>query len=118
MKKHIKIVLFILIVIMMLIATTNVVEAAVQPKEITGSSIINTEKIEGVGSSVATILTTIGMTLSVLVLIVLGIKYMMGSVEEKAQYKKTLIPYIIGAGFVFASTSIATVVFNFSTSAL
>ncbi|MEI3401230.1 MAG: hypothetical protein V8R51_02250 [Clostridia bacterium] len=44
---------------------------------------------------------TVGIVLSVVILIILGIKYMMGSAEEKAEYKKTMIPYLIGAVSVF-----------------
>ena len=37
---------------------------------------------------------------------------MLGSVEEKAEYKKTLMPYIIGATFVFAASAIAGTIYN------
>ena len=37
---------------------------------------------------------------------------MMGSVEEKATYKKTLLPFIIGAAFIFAASTIANIVYN------
>ena len=50
--------------------------------------------------------------LAVIILIILGIKYMMGSAEEKAEYKKTLLPYFIGALFVFGAGAITTVIFN------
>ena len=53
--------------------------------------------------------------MSVIVLIVLGIKYMMGSVEEKAEYKKSLMPYMIGCIFVFMATVIATVIYDIMT---
>ena len=58
----------------------------------------------------------IGSIISVLVLVILGIKYMMGSAEEKAEYKKTMIPYLIGAILVFAASNIAGVMYNVSTS--
>ena len=41
---------------------------------------------------------------------------MMGSAEEKAEYKKTLLPYVIGAVLIFAASTIAGVVFNFASS--
>jgi len=37
---------------------------------------------------------------------------MMGSTEEKAEYKKSLLPYVIGAGLVFAASTIAQIVYN------
>ena len=39
----------------------------------------------------------------------MGIKYMLGSVEEKADYKKDMIPYLIGAVLLFAITVIVKV---------
>ena len=38
---------------------------------------------------------------------------MMGSAEEKAEYKKTMIPYLVGAILVFAASTIANFVYNF-----
>ena len=37
---------------------------------------------------------------------------MMGSAEEKADYKKSMIPYIVGAVLIFASTAIVGVVYD------
>ena len=70
--------------------------------------------IQNIGNQLITIISTIGSIASVIVLIVLGIKYMMGSAEEKAEYKKTLLPYVIGAGLVFAASAIAGIVYNFT----
>lgn len=64
------------------------------------------------GNQIITVISAIGMVVSVVVLIFLGIKYMLGSVEEKAEYKKTLFPYLIGAGLVFAGSTIAQIVYN------
>lgn len=69
-------------------------------------------ELKNVGNDIVKILSTIGVIVSVVVLIILGIKYMMGSVEEKAEYKKTLLPYIIGAALVFAASSIAQIVYS------
>ena len=65
-------------------------------------------------SRIVSTLLIVFMLVSVIVLVVLGIKYMMGSAEEKAEYKKTLLPYIIGAALVFAASTIASVIFNFA----
>ena len=65
-----------------------------------------------VGSNIAAIIRNVGIVLAVVILMILGIKYMMGSAEEKAEYKKTMIPYIVGAILIFASTTIVNVVYN------
>lgn len=56
----------------------------------------------------------IGTIVSVGSLSVIGIKFMLGSAEERAQYKQTLIPWLIGAIMVFAMTNIPTIIYNIS----
>ena len=54
----------------------------------------------------------IGSAIAVIMIVVLGIKYMVGSAEEKAEYKKTMIPYLVGAICIFAASTIANVVYT------
>jgi type IV secretory pathway VirB2 component (pilin) len=68
--------------------------------------------IKNAGNSIMRVVSTIGVVISVAMLVALGIKYMLGSTEEKANYKKSLLPYIIGASLVFAASSIAQLVYN------
>lgn len=55
----------------------------------------------------------IGIVLSVVILIIIGIKYMLGSTEEKANYKETLLPYIIGAFLLFTGSLIPQLIYDF-----
>ena len=71
--------------------------------------------ITTLGGKIMGIVQTIGVVIAVVILMVLGIKYMMGSAEEKAEYKKTMIPYIIGAVLIFGASTIANIEFNFAT---
>ena len=50
--------------------------------------------------------------LTVLVITILGIKYIIGSVEQKADYKKAYINIIIGVVLVTMVTSIIDVIFS------
>lgn len=116
MKKFAKILTVVMSILVLLTITTNVMAATtanISPSNITGTTNANLEGITNIGNSIVAIITTIGIVVSVIVLIVLGIKYMLGSAEEKAEYKKTLLPYVIGAGLVFAASTIATIIFNF-----
>lgn len=83
----------------------------IKPKD----SISGENEIMTLGGNVMGILQTTGIVISVLILIVLGIKYMMGSAEEKAEYKKTMIPYLVGAALIFGASIISNVVFQFFT---
>jgi len=66
------------------------------------------------GKDIIGMLKTIGTIVAVATLIVLGIKYMMGSTEEKAEYKKTMLPYMIGAVLVFAAPYIADFIYTWA----
>lgn len=61
------------------------------------------------------VVTWIGMILSVTTFVTIGVKYMLGSVEEKADYKKTLVPYLIGAILVFGITTIVEILSTIAT---
>ena len=69
-----------------------------------------TDEISNIGRIVIGVLRGAGTVISVIVLIALGIKYMMGSVEEKAAYKQTMLPYLIGALMVFGITNLLPII--------
>lgn len=54
----------------------------------------------------------IGSIVSVVALCIIGMRYMISSVEEKAELKGVLLYYIIGAVLVFATTTIVSVAYN------
>ena len=116
MKKTMKKLFSLLLIAILIMSIAAPVFAAPDPGNYKGSNNTNVSKIENLGNNIISIVSTAGSVISVVVLIVLGIKYMMGSAEEKAEYKKTLLPYIIGAALVFAASFIASVVFNFASS--
>ena len=55
---------------------------------------------------------SIGSVVSVVALCIIGIRYMVSSVEEKAELKGVLIYYVIGAVLVFATTTVVSIVYN------
>lgn len=64
------------------------------------------EKVMGVVGFFIKLLRNISIILTVLVITILGIKYMIGSVEQKADYKKAYINIIIGVAVVTLVTSV------------
>ena len=116
MKKMSKVISVLLIVMILVAIGTNVfaaVSGVTNPSTLTGQTVQGTDKITNIGNQLITILTIVGTVASVIVLIVLGLKYMMGSAEEKAEYKKTMMPYVIGAALVFAASAIAGILYSF-----
>lgn len=54
----------------------------------------------------------ISVIISVISLMIIGLKYIFGSVEEKANYKATIFPYIIGVVLVASGTTIVSFIYN------
>lgn len=67
-----------------------------------------------IAGKVIGLVQAVGNIVSILALIVIGIKYMMGSIEEKAEFKNTAIYYVIGAILVFAISNISAIIYNFA----
>ena len=111
MKRTIKIFSIILMVSIFVLFLANTVFAAdgiidtLKPQYNT-----NTTNLTTVGSRIIDIISTVAIVISVIVLLIIGIKYMMGSASEKAEYKKTMIPYLVGAIIIFGASAIAKTV--------
>lgn len=65
-----------------------------------------------IGNVIIGIIRTIGTVIAVVVIMILGIKYMFGTVEEKANYKGTMIPYLIGAIMLFTIPNIVGIIYD------
>lgn len=121
MKKTSKI---LAIIVMTMMVLTVFMGTAVQANETSGDTVnklfntqgADTEGITNVGGVIIDIITTIGIIVAVVVLLVLGIKYLMGSASEKAEYKKTMIPYLVGAILIFGASAIAKAIIAMSES--
>ena len=74
-----------------------------------------TNDIQTLGGKILGILQTVGIVLSVIILVILGIKYMMGSAEEKAEYKKTILMYCLGAAIVFTGSTLPNIIYKLAT---
>ena len=119
-KKTMKILAFVVTLFMVIAMMSSVVNAAsgvnLTPNQITANIDSNSQtQITSVGGKIVGIIQVIGIVIAVVVIMVVGIKYMMGSAEEKAEYKKTMMPYIIGAVLIFAGSTLANVVYQFAT---
>ena len=68
-----------------------------------GISSTDSDKIVNKVNPILGTITVIGIVISAITLTVLGIKYMIGSVE--AEYKKSMIPYIIGVVLLLAAST-------------
>ena len=120
MKSTIKLVSILLLVVVVSMTLTTVVSAKTDGAKgidaagiaggLKGTTSAAQEDVTKRGNQLIGIITTVGVVVAVIILLVLGIKYMMGGLEEKAEYKKSMMPYLIGALLVFGASTIAKAV--------
>lgn len=118
MNKTIKVVSTLLIAVL-LIATLSQVALATDyqgiisgvDSEAQGAN-VDTSRINATAGKVIKLFRNIAAIGAVLILTILGIKYMIGSTEERAEYKKSFIPLIVGVIVVVSAASIASVLFS------
>lgn len=70
------------------------------------SEAMDTEKINEASSVIYNILLTVGMAAAIIIGVVLGIQFITSGVDEQANIKQALIPYIVGCVVVFGSFGI------------
>lgn len=61
---------------------------------------------------IISLIRTLGIIISVGSLSFIGLKILLGSIEEKANYKQKMVPWIVGAVMVFAITVIPTTIYD------
>ena len=103
-----------MILITMAIISITVSCFALTPTDITGTdNPTGSTEIQNLGNNLVGIFQVVGVVLAVVIIIVLGIKYMLGSAEEKSEYKKSMLPYLVGAALIFAGSIFANVIYQF-----
>lgn len=68
-----------------------------------GSTIITAENLKAMSDTIYNILLVIGIIVAVIIGIIMGIKFVTGGIEEQAEVKKSLIPYMVGCVIVFGA---------------
>ncbi len=84
----------------------DIVSGADEFVESGGNTRVDEVKLKNFSNTMANTLLNIGVAVAVIYSVVLGIKYMIGSMEEKAEIKESIIPFIIGCIVLFGSFTI------------
>lgn len=71
--------------------------------------------VNNIVSSVITIARIIGVTVAIVMLLAVAMKYMSAAPGEKADIKKSAVVYVVGATVLFAVTGLLTIINKFST---
>lgn len=71
---------------------------------------IKQDNLQKMSNTLYNILLVTGILIALIVGMILGIKFIMGGIEEKAEIKTMIIPYIVGCVVVFGAFTIWKIV--------
>ena len=117
MKNKIMIKIITLILIMLIIFTfsSHISFAGEVIKEIdrnSGYEDSDLNDVKDIAGNILTAVRNVSIIAAVIAITVIGVKYMVGSAEERAGYKKSLIPLAVGIIIVAGAASIIKAFYN------
>ena len=119
MKRCIVITIVTLLMLMLVssfICETQAVDLeAIDPEQViqpSGEDNHSTDELVNIGNIIVNVVRTFGQAISVVILAIVGIRYIMGSIEEKAEYKQTMWVYIVAAILIFGGSTLTQIIFD------
>jgi len=114
MKKT-KIILFILIILSIILIPLTIKATQINPDAYysKGPSASEVKDMYVYGGRAVGIIQIVGTIVSAGTLVIIGIRYIIASVEEKAEYKERMVPYVIGAVLLFGASNIVNIGYKF-----
>ncbi len=90
----------------------EVIPYEINPEEFTPTYKTDITEARVLGNVILGYIRNIAAISSVVLIAFLGIKFMIGSVEQRAEYKKSFLPLIIGMFIVLTSSTLLNLVWN------
>jgi type IV secretory pathway VirB2 component (pilin) len=85
-----------------------------KPKDTT--NIGSTTTLTKTGSTIVAAIQTVGTLVAIITLLVLGIRYLFATAQEKAELKGLAPKYVIGAVLLFGGVNLVAIIYNISSS--
>jgi Sec-independent protein secretion pathway component TatC len=122
MNKKIKVFLILILILSMCIAFSNAVFAdyssemssLLTDQDTWDDTTNTTSTVQNITGTVISVARIIGVTIAVVMLLVLAMKYMSAAPGEKADIKKSAVVYVVGAVILFAVVGILGIIEQFS----
>lgn len=123
MKKFLKSLFIILMLAMVLVLSVQPITLAAEE---TGTSSATTtidnlenkkggsipQEVTDIGGTIINWIWGISIVIAVIVLMIIGLKFIIGSTEEKAKYKESLIPLVVGILILVFATTIIKILYS------
>ena len=89
-------------------------DTKLEPKNASGTA----QKARTIAGEILAVVQVVGISVAVIVLIIVAIKYISAAPNDKAEIKKHMVVYVVGAVILFAASSILGIIGNFAKSTI
>lgn len=120
-KKTLKLIVMMMIVMLsftvlqpVFAAKSDATDGEITPNSLTASYATEDGGLSNKAGKIMGLIRNVAVVVGVIMLMVIGVKFMLGSAEEKAEYKKSLMPLVIGIVIVMMATTLVSFVYNFT----
>ena len=115
-KKSLKIFLSILLVLSTILTATTPVFAYDDPARFStvDDPSGTATKLQGTAGQILGVVQVIGVSVAIIMLIIIAIKYLSAAPNDKAEIKKHAVVYVIGAVVLFGAIGILGLISNFA----
>lgn len=111
-KSTMRVINILLILMLMLSFATQVFAEVPDPKSFTGTTSNGSNKLSSFGNIILGMVQVVAVAVAVIMLIVLGVKYMSAAPSDKADIKKSATGYILGAVLLFGASGVLGIIKN------
>ncbi len=111
-KSTMRIINIALILMLMLTFTSQVFAGMPSPGDFKGSTSTGSNSLKSFGNIVLGMVQVVAVAVAVIMLIVLGVKYMSAAPSDKADIKKSATGYIVGAVLLFGASGVLGIIKN------
>ncbi len=101
-----------LFLIFMMIPIISNADINIDPGDYKPGGITGANQFVSKANIIIGVIQAVGSIVALIALIVIGLKYMMAGVEEKADYKSTMVPYIVGCVMLFVISNLVAFIYN------
>lgn len=109
-----KLIIAIILMMLMIIFPLTIYASQINPDTYhsSGPSTDDVKTIYTFGGKVAGIIQIVGTAVSAGAMLIIGIRYVIASADEKAEYKERMFPYLVGAILLFGASTVVNIIYK------
>lgn len=112
-RKYIPVIFtIVLLIVFMMIPIVSNADININPEDFKLTGITGADDFVSKANIIIGVIQAVGSIVAVVALIILGIRYMFAGVDERADYKSTMIPYVVGFVMLLIVVNVLGIIYD------